>query len=424
MRNPPHPVSPILERTREAARGWKDTIIIQRLRVIARARRLIAAEASTLAASVGVQRPIADTLAAEVLPLAEAARFVERQAARLLAPRRLGRRGRPAWLAGVAAEIRREPCGVVLILAPANYPLFLPGVQILQALAAGNGVCAKPASGCAAPLAAFADLLLRVGLPSDLLAILDDSVEMGQAASRAAFDRIVLTGSAETGISVLRAAAEQITPCTMELSGDDPVFVLAGADLRLAAVAIAYGVRLNDGNTCIAPRRVFAEAAVYAELERLLTPMEKLVPLTPVRDPDEALALAARSPYALGAAVFGPEKAACALAARINAGSVVVNDVIVPTADPRLSFGGRRRSGFGVTRGAEGLLEMTVVKTVSIRRGRFRPHLDPASGQDRALLTALIAALHGNVRTRLAALPALLRATRGLRPSSSRCSRG
>ena len=58
-----------------------------------------------------------------------------------------------------------------------------------------------------------------------------------------------------------------------------------------------------------------------------------------------------------------------------------MNDVIVPTADPRLPFGGRKHSGFGVTRGAEGLLEMTVLKCVTVRRGRFRPHLDPADAR-------------------------------------------
>ena len=63
------------------------------------------------------------------------------------------------------------------------------------------------------------------------------------------------------------------------------------------------------------------------------------------------------------------------MARRVRAGSVCVNDLIVPTADPRLPFGGRGRSGFGVTRGAEGLLEMTVPKAISVRTGSFRPHL-------------------------------------------------
>ena len=96
-----------------------------------------------------------------------------------------------------------------------------------------------------------------------------------------------------------------------------------------------------------------------------------------------------------------------ALAARVRAGSVCVNDLIVPTADPRLPFGGRGRSGFGATRGAEGLLEMTVAKTVSIRRGRFRPHLDAPKPGDAARFAHMTALLHGAWPDRWAALRGL-----------------
>src|SRR5262249_34309803 len=68
------------------------------------------------------------------------------------------------------------------------------------------------------------------------------------------------------------------------------------------------------------------------------------------------------------------------LAARLRAGSVTVNDVIAPTAHPATPFGGRGDSGWGVTQGAEGLLEMTAAQVVSVRGGRFRPHYDLAAG--------------------------------------------
>jgi acyl-CoA reductase-like NAD-dependent aldehyde dehydrogenase len=382
----------------------------QRLRVIARLRRLIAAEAGALAATLGDRRPLADTLVAEVLPLAEAARFLTRETGAVLAPRRLGRRGRPAWLVGVEVEIRREPIGVVLIVAPANYPLFLPGVQVIQALAAGNAVCVKPAMGCGVPMLALADLLRQAGLPADVLTVLDESVLAGEAACRAGFDRIVLTGSAATGVAVLRAAAERVTPCTMELSGDDPVFVLPGADLDLVASTIGYGLRLNEGQTCIAPRRVYAPAGLQGAVARkLAASCPAPPPVIGVRDMDDALRRARESPYALGAAIFGPPADAAALAARVEAGCVVINDVIVPTADPRLPFGGRRRSGFGVTRGAEGLLEMTVVKSIAIRRGRLRPHLTPPAAWDASFFTAMIAALHGDWRARMRAVAVMRR---------------
>lgn len=457
-----------LAEARAAGRAWREAPVAARLRVIARARRLIARDAPALADTLRDRRPPAQTLAAEILPLAAAAHFLEREAADLLAPRRL-RGGRPLWLFGVRAEVRREPCGAVLLLAPSNYPLFLPGVQILQAVAAGNAVCAKPAENCAAPLLRFATLLRQAGLPDGVLRVLDESPRTGEAASRAGFDRIVLTGSAATGRRVLRAAAETLTPCTMELSGSDAAFILPGADLDRVAASLAYGLALNGGATCIAPRRVFVPRATADELERRLLDRAAAIPparvpdrvaalldalldeaaasgarvsarrgpagvppivvanaspglgllredvfapvlsMVPISDTEDALRAAAPCPYALGASIFGPEAEARALAARVEAGSVTVNDLIVPTADPRLPFGGRGRSGFGVTRGAEGLLEMTVVKTVSVRRGRVLPHLAPPRPDDAARFAALIAALHGGAATRLSALRGLVR---------------
>ena len=95
------------------------------------------------------------------------------------------------------------------------------------------------------------------------------------------------------------------------------------------------------------------------------------------------------------------------MALRVRAGSVCINDLIVPTADPRLPFGGRGRSGFGVTRGAEGLLDMTVPKAISTRTGRFRPHLDAKLGADAGKLLTMIRLLHGDWQERWSAVKAL-----------------
>lgn len=453
-------ITDALAQARVAGQAWADAGLRARLRVIARLRRLVARDAAALAATVN--RPLADTLVAEVLPLAEAARFLVRRAPAVLAPCRPDG-GRPLWLFGVHATIHREPLGVVLILAPGNYPLFLPGAQALQALAAGNAVCIKPALGCEGPMLALAALLAEAGLPDRVFQVLDTSA--GEAAVLAGFDHIVLTGSAETGQRVLAAAAATLTPATMELSGSDAVFVLPGADLDLVADCLAYGLRLNGGATCIAPRRVFVVGDVAALETRLLARLpgvaDAAVPevvgrrlqalvdravgqgarvasagvgrpmvvadarsdmallqhdvfapwlaLISVPTVDAALAGAITCPYALGASIFGPLANARRVAPLVRAGSVCINDLIVPTADPRLPFGGRGRSGFGVTRGAEGLLAMTVVKTVSERRTRFRPHLAPVQAKDAARFAAMTGVLHGDWRTRFRTIQALTR---------------
>ena len=101
-----------------------------------------------------------------------------------------------------------------------------------------------------------------------------------------------------------------------------------------------------------------------------------VISLIVVNDMEEALRCDSDCPYALGATVFGAKKLANRFAGRLDAGCVVVNDMIAPTADPRVAFGGRRASGFGTTRGAEGLLEMTQVKSVVTQASGWLPHLD------------------------------------------------
>ncbi len=420
-------------------------------------------------------RRATESVSAEILPLAEACRFLEREAAGLLAPRRLGRRGRPVWLFGAEVEVRREPLGTVLIVGPSNYPLLLPGVQAVQALAAGNRVLVKPASGCGAPMLLLGEWLQEAGLPPGLFQVLDESAAAVAEAIAAGIDKLVLTGSADTGRAVAERLARHLVPSTMELSGNDAVFVLPGAEVEQVARALAFGLRLNGSATCIAPRRVFVPREMAVGLEDALVGQVAAIPpvpvslptrrrlaalardavaegaralgivpkdedvamtpliltdarpgmallreeifapvlsLVPVRDMEAALEAAAHSPYALGASVFGPVAQARELAGRIDAGAVTINDLIVPTADPRLPFGGRHASGWGVTRGAEGLLEMTQVKTVSIRKGRLRPHFEAPREGDDALMLAALRLFHGGPGTRADAIRRMVQAVR------------
>jgi aldehyde dehydrogenase (NAD+) len=397
--------------------AWADRPLRERLEIIRALRHGVAAHGARLARSTG--RPASEVLSSELVPLADACRFLEREAPRLLAPRRLGSAGRPAWLFGVEAEVRREPLGRVLVIAPFNYPVFLPGAQTAQALAAGNAVLWKPGRGGAAAARAFAEIAAAAGVPHGALTILPEEPEAAREAIAAGVDKVLLTGSAETGREVLAQLAERLTPATMELSGDDPLFVLPGADLDRVARAVRFGRTLNGGDTCIAPRRILVLGDQASSLRERLDPG---IPITAVSTIDEALAAAARSPYALGASVFGPEAEAVALAGRVRAGVVVVNDVIVPTADPRLPFGGRGESGFGVTRGAEGLLELTVPKVIAVRRARRLFHLEDPDPLDADLFLSYLTLAHAGgfgARLRGAAnlLRALARRGRGARPA-------
>ena len=385
----------VSNQARAAQRQWAAVSVSDRLVVVRKIRDGLANDAANYVDlfPATLRRTRADSLTTEIIPLAEACRFLELEAKRTLAPRRLPTRGRPLWLGGVDIELRREPLGVVLIIGPSNYPLFLPGVQALQALVAGNAVIVKPGSGGRVVMEALARLANHAGLPADVLTVLDETVESARGAIRSGVDKVVITGSVESGKSVLRAAAESLTPVIAELSGDDPVFVLPGADVRRAIAAIRFGIELNGGQTCIAPRRVIASSEFAAPIREALG---HVISVIEVATEEEALTLAARSPYALGASVFGEEKAGRRFARSICAGVVVVNDIIVPTADPRVPFGGRRDSGFGTTRGAEGLLAMTAPKAVLVQRAKRLRHLEAPPGNAEELFLAHLSANHSD----------------------------
>ena len=459
----------------EAQRRWAAKPIAMRLQVLLAARHWMATRAESFsdAISPSLQRSSADTLITELLPLLEAMRFLERKARKLLAPQRLGRSGRPLWLTGVQAEVHRVPLGHILVIGPANFPLFLPGVQTMQALAAGNAVTWKPGTGGRRVALLAAQALHESGLPRGVLCITDESIQAAGDALQQGPDKVVFTGSFESGQKVLRSLAETATPAVLELSGADAVVVLPSADLSLAAKAIAFGLRLNGAEVCMSPRRLIATAETMSVLRPLLDgELEKIAPvrLSPLTadrlqrllsdaesrgaqlvgtleasaqrpllidraTPEMMIArsdlfapvlslieapsvlhmpeLVNNCPCALTASIFGDANEAYALGEQLRVGAVLINDLIAPTADPRVPFGGLRRSGFGATRGAEGLMEMTAVKTVLVRRKGSTRHYDPVSAKELPMFTGLIGALHGGSwRERWAAMRIMTAAVR------------
>jgi acyl-CoA reductase-like NAD-dependent aldehyde dehydrogenase len=459
---------------RAAQSRWSRASLGRRLELTRALRRLIAENALQLAeaSASSRQRPALESLAAEVLPLVEACRFLEREAAGILAVRRLRRRLLPPWLAGVCGEIHREPFGVVLIIGPGNYPLLLPGVQLIQALVAGNAVLLKPGIGGSGAARALINLIVLAGFDPGLVALLPETVDAARAAIMSSPDKVLFTGAAATGEKILAQLAPHLIPATMELSGCDAAIVRADADLDLVVSALAFGLELNAGATCLSPKRVFVDRRVATELEgrlarklcggrSLLTSADRarmrpaiedaltggahliagefrddgvtfpivlggvspssrllredlfapVLAMVTVADDDESIFRANDCPFGLAASIFTrDEPAARLLAARINAGVVTINDLILPTADARGPFGGRGRSGFGVTRGAEGLLELTTPKVVTVSRGKFRPAFDSPRPGDGAMFTAYCRLAHGRgLKSRWAALVSLLR---------------
>lgn len=415
-----------------------------------------------------------EVIGGEVLPTADALRFLERQATSLLTPRRVPRSQRPIWLWGQSDTVFHRPRGVVGVIGTWNYPVFLNAVQIGQALTAGNAVLWKPSEVAPASARLLHDLFMRAGFPASLFQVLEPTRENGELLLEADIDHLVFTGSAAVGRKIARRLGERLISSTLELSGIDAQFVLDDADLDLSVAAAWFGATVNRGQTCIAVRRVFVDSRLYDDFcksladrafpsLRLAQPGQAeqatrlvqdavatgarvlngqdgqfggkqatewkptiladarpgmalcqeasfapLMALFRFNNLDEALAMERQCPFALGASVFTRQpQRALELAARLRPGMITVNDVIAPTAHPATPFGGRAQSGWGVTQGAEGLLEMTVPQVVSVRTNRYRPHYDLAAGQgggQEKLVRGLLEATHG---------PTLLRRLRG-----------
>jgi acyl-CoA reductase-like NAD-dependent aldehyde dehydrogenase len=484
---PVHALPASLLELRAAQQRWATVPVGKRVRIIRRFRQLVAGDAQSLAAMVpglvggSLRRTTAETLVAEVLPLADACRWLEREAADVLRAEYISTRSRPLWLPKVSAMAEREPLGVVLIVGPGNYPLLLPGVQALQALAAGNAVLWKPAATGVAAAEAVQYLLREAGLDPDLLRVLDPAPATAQQAIAAGVDKVVVTGHVDTGRAVLRQCAETVTPAAAELSGCDAVFVLPGAEMERTAQALAFGLRLNGSATCMAPRRLFVSEQVEAALLPILRRELARLPMTalPQKIGEHARQLLADAagcgaavlaqgvegdgrldslryalvlgatpemqvaesdifapilavfrysntsaaveahnacPYALTAAVFGAEDQARKLGRSLRAGTVLVNDLIVTTADPRVSFSGRGRSGFGATRGREGLLGMTNVRTTVVQRSRDRRAYMRVTEAHTGLFAGFLRAAHGRGwRARMAGVREMIAAARGLK---------
>ncbi|MFG3389981.1 aldehyde dehydrogenase family protein [Streptomyces rochei] len=176
----------------------------------------------------------------------------------------------PAHLgADATAWTQYDPLGVVLVIAPWNYPAQLLLAPVVGALAAGNAVVAKPSELAPATSAALARLLPRY-LDTDAVAVVEGGVPETTALLAERFDHIFYTGNGTVGRIVMRAAAEHLTPVTLELGGKSPAFVDRDADLDTVAARLVAGKFLNAGQTCVAPDYVLTDLETAAALEPAL----------------------------------------------------------------------------------------------------------------------------------------------------------
>ncbi len=239
---------------------WSRKTFAERAAVLNRLADLVEKNAAELAQleSDNVGKPLKLARDGDIPFAADNLRFFA-AAARLPEGRAAGE-----YAGGYASFLRREPVGVVALVAPWNYPFMMAAWKIGPALAAGCSVVLKPSELTPLTTLRFGELAREAGLPEGILNIVTGGEETGKAlTSHPDVAMISFTGDTETGKKILAQAAPTIKKCHLELGGKAPFVVFEDADLEAAVQGAVVGGFVNGGQDCTAAARIYVQAAVY-----------------------------------------------------------------------------------------------------------------------------------------------------------------
>lgn len=190
-----------------------------------------------------------ETRGMELVPVVQTINYLRRNLKKWMRPerRRVAVHFRPG-----SSYVVYQPLGVVGIISPWNYPLSLALMPLATALAAGNRVMLKP-SELAPATTTFLKQLLQDLYPEEQVSVVTGGADVGATFASLSLDHLAFTGSTAVGRQVMKKAAENLVPVTLELGGKSPAIIGPGANIETAARSIAYGKLANAGQTCIAP---------------------------------------------------------------------------------------------------------------------------------------------------------------------------
>ncbi|MCG5533191.1 coniferyl aldehyde dehydrogenase [Halorhodospira sp. 9621] len=277
----------LLDRQRQAfAADPAPSLAVRRGR-LDRLRRAVLDHREALTAALDEDfggRSVEESTTVDLLPALTGIRHAQRHLRRWM---RLRRRWPHPLMQPASAWVHDQPLGVVGIMVPWNYPVYLALSPLTGALAAGNRVLLKLSELTPATNAVLGSVI-RQAFSAEEVAVVEGGESVSRAFAALPFDHLLFTGSTAVGRQVMAAAAAHLTPVTLELGGKSPAVVDGDADLDTAAGRIAYGKLLNAGQTCIAPDYVLCTPdrrdALVDALRRAAT---RLYP-DPLHNPDYA----------------------------------------------------------------------------------------------------------------------------------------
>jgi acyl-CoA reductase-like NAD-dependent aldehyde dehydrogenase len=437
-------VAAAVNRARAAQPAWAKLSYRERARFILRAREIVLAQLEEIAKLISREtgKPASEAISMEIVPTLDLMHYFAKHTAQLLDRRRIDI-GQYNLMAR-SSYIVYKPLGVVGIISPWNFPWATPLDEVVMALMAGNAVVVKPSELTPLTALKIASVFKQAQLPDGLLEVITGDGSTGAALVEAGVNKIMFTGSVNTGKRVAEAAAKHLTPVVLELGGKDPMIVLEDADLENAARAAIWGAFCNSGQACASIERCYVQESVAEKFidlvvketrllkqdkastdaidvgamtnERQLKIVEDhvgdaiargakvrtgghrlndssgwfhqptimtgvdhtmklmreetfgpVLPIMTFKTDDEAIRLANDSIYGLTASVFTRDTGrGRRIAEQIDAGTVMINEVVYTHAVAQTPWGGVKQSGYGRTHGRLGLLELVSAQHIHV----------------------------------------------------------
>jgi succinate-semialdehyde dehydrogenase/glutarate-semialdehyde dehydrogenase len=437
-------VAAAVKRAKAAQPAWAALSYRQRARFILRAREIVLDQLDEIGTLISREtgKPVTEAISMEIVPTLDLMHYFAENTQELLDQRsiNLGQYN----LMGRSSYVVYKPLGVVGIISPWNFPWATPLDEVVMALMAGNAVVVKPSEFTPLSALKIADVFKQAELPIDLLEVVTGDGATGSALVEAGVNKIMFTGSVNTGKRVAEAAAKHLTPVVLELGGKDPMIVLEDANLENAARAAVWGAFCNSGQACASIERCYVHESIAEQFvdlvvketrllkqdkasndaadigamtnERQLQIVEShisnavehgaqiragghrindshgwfhqptvvtgvdhsmklmrdetfgpVLPIMTFKTDEEAVRLANDSNYGLTASIFTRDIArGRRLAEQIDAGTVMVNEVVYTHAVAQTPWGGVKQSGYGRTHGRLGLLEMVTPQHIHV----------------------------------------------------------
>ncbi len=262
-------ISEVVERAKAAQKTvWGNFSIKSRMKHLEKGRRFLLENIDSIAQSISQNngKPLVEALA-EVVPMIQTISYLSKNAEKILKDEKVPM---GFFLPTKKAYLTYRPLGVVGIISPWNYPLSTPFAEVAQNLVAGNAVILKPSEVTGLVNQWIQKIVDKMELPEHVFTMLSGKGDVGAALASSFVDRIMVTGSVNTGRKVMTSAAANLTPVTLELGGKDCMIILDDANIETAASAAVVGGMYNAGQTCCSVERLIIHESIAEEFLNLM----------------------------------------------------------------------------------------------------------------------------------------------------------